>query len=366
MANQLFLNSLEVRNFRGFEHLKIESLGRVNLVVGKNNVGKTSLLEALWLYAHRGSRIVIQRMLDGRDEVSRQAARDNGKERNIENEVATFERLFYRRRSGRKGFPSIQIGPIGEGGKSMSIALRWYRKQENGQMDFVTEDFRQGELDENLSAGLEIRLGQKESFYPAGGPIFAFHKRLVDEPCFFIKANGLDNSEIGVLWDEISLTDLEEEVLAGLRIIAPSLDRLNLKGDQKQERVPFVKMRDLDEPVPLRSLGDGMNRLFELTLGLVNAKDKILLIDEIENGLHYSVQYNVWHLVFEVARRLNVQVFAATHSWDCITSFQEAAREREQDDGVLIRLTEKGDGIVADLFNEDDLDVVTREGIEVR
>src|SRR6266849_7306838 len=64
----LILNSLEIRGFRGFRQLQIERLGRVNLIVGKNNVGKSSLLEALQLYAHRGSPRLIWELLVARDE----------------------------------------------------------------------------------------------------------------------------------------------------------------------------------------------------------------------------------------------------------------------------------------------------------
>src|SRR6266566_2394017 len=64
----LILNSLEIRGFRGFRHLQIERLGRVNLIVGKNNVGKSSLLEALQLYAVRGSPALIWELLRVRDE----------------------------------------------------------------------------------------------------------------------------------------------------------------------------------------------------------------------------------------------------------------------------------------------------------
>ncbi|MEP7340735.1 MAG: hypothetical protein ABI977_23595, partial [Acidobacteriota bacterium] len=71
-------------------------------------------------------------------------------------------------------------------------------------------------------------------------------------------------------------------------------------------------------------------------------------------------------LVFEVAHRLNVQVFATTHSWDCLTAFQEAAKEDEQDEGVLIRLIERNGKITTVQFDEDELEVVAREGIEVR
>lgn len=65
---QLLLDSLEIRNFRGFQHLQIEKLGRVNLIVGKNNIGKSSLLDALDLYARRGTPSLIWQILRTRAE----------------------------------------------------------------------------------------------------------------------------------------------------------------------------------------------------------------------------------------------------------------------------------------------------------
>ncbi len=55
---KLLLDSLEIKGYRCFEHLTIEKLGRVNLIVGKNNVGKTALLEALWIYANNAGGII--------------------------------------------------------------------------------------------------------------------------------------------------------------------------------------------------------------------------------------------------------------------------------------------------------------------
>lgn len=72
MSDQ-FLNSLEIKNFRLFKHLKIERLGRVNLIVGKNGVGKTALLEAIKIYAYRAFPTVIGDMLQSRNEVNSQA-----------------------------------------------------------------------------------------------------------------------------------------------------------------------------------------------------------------------------------------------------------------------------------------------------
>ena len=109
-----------------------------------------------------------------------------------------------------------------------------------------------------------------------------------------------------------------------------------------------------------------MQRLFGIALALVNARNGILLIDEIENGIHYSVQPDMWHLIFRVAHQLNIQVFATTHSWDCIEAFQKAAQEDTQNEGLLIRLESKKSKIVVTLFDERQLGIATREQIEVR
>jgi AAA15 family ATPase/GTPase len=112
-------------------------------------------------------------------------------------------------------------------------------------------------------------------------------------------------------------------------------------------------------------MGDGMNRVFELALGLANSKDGLLLVDELENGVHYSAQEQLWRLIFETASQLNVQVFATTHSWDCIESFQRAA-SAHQADGALISLARQDGDVKATVFNERDLEIITRESIEVR
>lgn len=113
-------------------------------------------------------------------------------------------------------------------------------------------------------------------------------------------------------------------------------------------------------------MGDGMTRMLHLVLALVNARDGMLLIDEVENGIHYSVQPDLWRLVFQVARRLNVQVFATSHSLDCVQAFQRAAEEDEAEEGILIRLQHRKGEIEAVPFDEDKLGFATREQIEVR
>ena len=119
--------------------------------------------------------------------------------------------------------------------------------------------------------------------------------------------------------------------------------------------------------MPVRALGDGMNRLLGISLCLTEAKGSCLLIDEVENGIHWSVQPKLWKLIMATAERLNVQVFATTHSSDCVTGFAKAAVENEDVEGLLIRLeaTEDG-GHRAVIVDEDDLEVAARNDIELR
>ena len=92
----------------------------------------------------------------------------------------------------------------------------------------------------------------------------------------------------------------------------------------------------------------------------------MLLIDEIENGLHYSLLLEIWRYLFKFARQLNVQLFVTTHSWECIEAFQKATVEDKQDEGALIRLQNKKGDVTATVFDENDLTIITRNQIEVR
>jgi AAA15 family ATPase/GTPase len=70
-----------------------------------------------------------------------------------------------------------------------------------------------------------------------------------------------------------------------------------------------------------------MLRVLQLALKIFPAKGGFLLIDEFENGLHYSVQERIWQLAFEMAQRLDIQVFATSHSWDCVESFSKGGTQ---------------------------------------
>ena len=94
--------------------------------------------------------------------------------------------------------------------------------------------------------------------------------------------------------------------------------------------MPVCKHRNYETRISLKTLGDGIFRVFQIALLLVNARNGVLLIDEFENGLHWKVQSDIWHAIFRIAQENDIQIFATTHSRDCAKSFLSAWRENEE------------------------------------
>ena len=358
----LILPSLEIRNFRGFSHLQIEQLGRVNLIVGKNNIGKTSLLEALQLYAVKGDFSTVIKMLEVREEGVLYG-----------NILGALKYLFYGRKAVDTDTKPIEIGPIGATEKMLQLTISWDLTEfKDGKLQ--TRPLQPGESHANaiLSPRFNQHIEGNTLSFPleASLPSNMLKPDIQDINSFYIGSDGLDRRHFGDLWDKVALgeREAEDDVLNALRIVAPGIERLYFIGDARdgKNRIPAVRLIDVDEPLPLRSLGDGIQRVLGITLALVNAKDGFLLIDEIESGIHYSALFEVWQMIFRIAHRLNIQVFTTTHSWDCIEAFQEAALGDQHEEALLIRLNGRKDGIDVTLIDEKILGAAVRTETEIR
>lgn len=374
----LLLNSLEIRNFRAFRHLMIRHFGRVNLIVGKNNIGKSSVLEALWLYARKGVPLAVREILEARDE-SRLPTSVEATD--LESQALAIKYLFHGRQEIVRESATISIGPIASPEATLRIFVAWYKQQisEDNVLRLISmlpEDY---EVVENPVLGLVSQFGSQRSAVRRISRYFEHRLPPLTEsneiPNIFVPANGPTKNQVSFWRDRSVIEGRENYILNALRIIAPDVESINLVSSQEfgravnpisMDRIPVVKMKGIDTFIPLRSLGEGMNRLFGTTLALVNAENGILLIDEIESGVHYSVQPDMWRLIFQIAKILNVQVFATTHSKDCIDSFNKAAREDKEEDGLLIRLGRKQGTVVTTIFDEDELEIATEQNIEVR
>jgi ABC-type branched-subunit amino acid transport system ATPase component len=376
---ELVLDSLEIKGFRAFDQLTVERLGRVNLIVGKNNVGKTALLEAVRMYARQD---LLERITDAAHLRATEAAKEtteggpvwgNLTDAELRTQYETFRHLFHGHPSARDLPVEFKIGPMGQ---SEGVLCVGFAEKKSGKVGAVGPHFR-------IQIGGEREASEKKRYYylkqgANGAPSDS-------SPALFVPHDGLGEQEARRMWNDVFLEGKKEVVVEALRTVEPNVQdvdwvsapqmRLSFHGaealadlSETGKRLPFVEVESQKRPLPLESMGEGMSRLLSIGIALANAEDGLLLVDEIENGLHYSTQPDLWRLIFETAARLNVQVFAATHSMDCIRAFQHAADEHPNE-GMLVSLRRKREAkeeIVAVLADEADLETVVSTGIEVR
>ena len=381
----LLLPDLYIENFRGIRKLTVPSLGRVTLLAGRNGVGKSTVLEALQVYAARGRYTELIDLLASRGEIL--TAMDKEGDETAEPDWTAF---FY----GRDISKDI-IASIGSRVETEQLRVE-LTTQDNKDFDqavqsnpgfFPDDRIRQFKVDykgkgytiEWVFDGLHpayYGLGQADAFLKAGP--HANWRTVYDRDLFpqieyeFLDSGLLSYSDISRMWDRVALTDDERTVSRAIGLICGSdVDRVAVIGDdapnrRRLGRRPIVKLNSHDRPVPLRSLGDGALRLCGVALALANSRDGFLLIDEAENGIHHSVQPDYWRMVLQTAHENNVQVFATSHSWDCVRGFAQAATESEGVEGVLVRLEREDEGLRAVRYGERRLKIAAEQGVEVR
>lgn len=385
------LDSLLIKNFRSLEHLEVRKLGRVNLIVGKNNSGKSTVLEALRIYAGNANRPLLESIARAHDE--RYQVNDSA---SLHDEaLLPFQDFFTGRCFPRNPETAIEIGSIDRVEDRLTIKYCLLEEVEetikDDQKGIVNRVQRalfspdeEVEMDANLQPVFIIQQGDKKLplmklISSDIRPPWKSYEILPTQGCSVVPTDFISMDELADAWDSIALTEHEDIVRRALRIIVPEFESLvfvradgGSTGSRfRPMRTGMVKLGGMHGPVPLNSMGDGMLRVLQLSLKLFAARGGFFLIDEFENGLHYSVQERVWHLLFEMAEQFNIQIFATTHSWDCIESFTKVAVERTETDGVLFRLgrsvrASDNGKIIATVFDEAALQNVTQADMEVR
>ena len=382
--NSLHLPDLTIKGFRGIDDLSISRMGRVTLLAGMNGIGKTTVLEAVQVYAARGRYSSLHELLTGREEVLVAIDEDGGQE--VE---PSWAALFYDRDSSVDF--RIVIGPSTHVDQ-LTIKRMLLNDQ---QMTRLGRIFDVHLTHERVRA-LQIMIQRKEHYIPLSTPHnalgdipvsrsarnYMFHRGIRDFADEEDMPPGIANVPLGPgllsndnmahFWDNVALTEDENRVVRATGLIfGAEVDRVALVGDDQRVRGSggrrvLVKLKSYDQPVPLKSLGDGALRIFGTALALANSRNGFLLIDEAENGIHHSVQGDYWRMILRTAQENNVQVIATTHSWDCVRGFAQASAEAEDADGVLIRLSRQYGDLRAVEYSEEELTIAAEQGIEVR
>jgi hypothetical protein len=343
------------------------------------------VLEALRIYAGNGNQRLLDKIADSHDEKSSLTNKDIGQN----NISIPFEDFF----SGRQ-FPKdteTEI-TIGESASSKNCLFIRYASipiniENRGTVPIskhpeFSEEAYTPELSLPMPPIYKPVLSVRKGTLPFRIALGEFQSNFFYENSSressnlteaYVPTRFIGSNEIAREWDKLVYTENEKIVIDALKIIVPEFEHLVFVQNERMDslRTAKVKLCDFPRPVPLKSLGDGMLRILQIAIKLVSAQGGFLLIDEFENGLHYSVQEKVWALLFEMAEKLDIQVFATTHSWDCIESFTKVAIDNETTEGVLFRMgrsvrTHDKGKIIATVFSKDELLTMTQIDMEIR
>jgi predicted ATP-dependent endonuclease of OLD family len=390
------LRDLTIQNYRCFKDFHIDGLARVNLIVGMNNIGKTSLLEAVYLLVNQENIQCLIDLIHNRGEIAKQSISLMPGETQQRTDGYQVKHIFYDHQLN----PSQIISLQSQKDNPLSLRIRFssYKQRvsaptptptpgimtlkeslpvesmETDQIGFML--FYSYERNESYVTGIPTREDglipaqfyqswkQNQQFYQSWkqNQLNTFHI-----PNYFLPTSNLSFEELARFWNGIILTSKEDRVVEALQIIEPDVERIGFTSHQTPNSGILLKVRGQSEPIPLGTMGEGMRRILTLAMAAVTVEKGFLLVDEIETGLYYESQTDMWRLILEIAQQLDVQVFATTHSWDCIAAFQEALDQIEDSSvGKLFRLSRKGENIRAIDYPSEKLGVAVRQNIEVR
>ena len=377
------LKTITIDNFRIFKQFELHDLGRLNLLVGTNNCGKTTVLEAIQLLCSRndpdpfieaiksrGERFWDDRSrtheldirhlfhnhsIEPESQFSVTGVNDNG----VEKLTATIGASPLGQRW--KSTNSKQIDQFGDNGfdsgadefRELNFSFEWHSQKENHNWNYPL----------SYDGGLSER--DIRRFGKIGVP------KKIESKTQFITSSALTTAQMIELFDQVVLTPEENLLHEALQTIEPRIERIASVSAERYRRSEYregfvVRLSEHHQRVPIGSMGDGIWRMLGLALATVGASDGVLFVDEIDTGLHFSAMSDMWKLLWETAKRLNVQVFATTHSSDCWTSLSSiAAREDATEEGISIQRIEK-DKETSIAFSEDEIVMAAKKGVEVR
>ena len=293
------LKKIEIQNFRCFEQIKISGFERVNLIGGKNNAGKTALLEALFLnVAPDASSLQILRELRREPSKAIEAMPDRA-----------WDNLFY----AQKKDSFIEIIGKDDNNNTERVEIK---VEINSVKSSIIFEFMRNE-DESTWSSTKV---------PARG-LMNFRISLEEVPIIpsWIRISG---RELTQEYDKARLDDKDSEVLKAFQIIDPTIE--SVESFTIGEPTLYLRRKG-EKRLPLSLFGDAINRVAEIILKLVNSEYKILLIDEIENGIHYTSQREFWRVLLRLAVELDTQIFAATHSLEMLQAFADVGLEPNQE-----------------------------------
>lgn len=328
------LTTLRLQGYRGFASYRLDGLTRVNLLVGRNNCGKTSILEAVDLLVAQGDPFVLRNAATRRSEHSAYETIDREKEWSPAKFIFTIPSVAHTF-LGHRCEPGVRFEI--SAGDDLRVCY------EIVSADLVADDGRRPDPLSGMGLatafGLRIRTQHSENGETDGLPVIGVTRngellRLIEwhrgldfpkAPAVFLGIDSWTSKELRAMWDDTIRRGREQKIVHAMRLLDSELESIHFLTGSEADGGILVGRRGISDRLPIGSLGEGVRRILALSLALTTARG-YLLVDEVDTGLHWTVLDHMWRLVLATAKTLNVQVFATTHSYDCIRGLAAAVQ----------------------------------------
>lgn len=374
------LQSLTIENFKCFEHLELKDLGQFNLITGRNNVGKSSVLEAVGLSVPSVEQNIIlivnaQRIMP------------------VDHYYQSFFRL------GCNEHPTISVTGKHQGSqyalKTSILSIKQKKVErlkenlkvnshdiESARKILKSDDFSEGPIE-----GLWFKREDKNKFLTDSFVFYTGPSRQTTDGQQQIESYlGMD-PQAGKYSKFAAVTMSSKRSLQDFSQHAQNFNEIQKNGNIQDfckflsqfmkvdtftdvrfiESFYYVKTKESERMIPLAYFGEGLSNLFVILSVLYGAaKNSLFLFDEIETGFHYSAQKIVWNAIIKIARERKLQIFATTHSMECVRAFSEVANEGEGFDARLINLRKPpGSHHIAKVHQKEQLAELLNAGLEL-
>ena len=379
------LKNLRIKNFRCFENFELKNLKRVNIFVGDNNSGKSSVLEAVGFlspslkdhFKIMGTRRVILGDFN--------ILKNYSTILNFAISMAEFFSLFFKKISTN----IIEINAEFEGDKTQSdlkkLELKIFKSnkiekfiENDEKLKPISEDEKSIEAESLL---WEYKFNNQKNSQKIGfsslGTYDSAIKDFNEYQVIFLADEAPSNREIIDKWSKIKQlanlkesNEIDEKFLKIVQNFEKDLKKIELIGNFE------LAFRKNDFTVYLEDLGNGFKKFFDilLTIDLASKNNvpTLLCIDEIDNGLYYDKQDLFWEQISKLCEEKNIQLFATTHSYDCLKSIVRVFENRYKTDEkideelAVFRLVKVKNEVRARPFNFSFLKVLAESSTEIR
>jgi len=347
------IDEVKVENFRGFKDLAIRDLAKINLIVGKNATGKTTILESLFLVegGHPEVAVRLKGWRGSRFEFGISSTR-----RSFE---GFWQDLFFQLDQSNE----ISISIFSSGEKRRSVKI-YYKESET--LTLPLDSMKSGETSimpiimEWTDA--EGKVTEIPSHFTGQG--LEIKGRAIPDKVVFFNSSLTTASENAHRFSELSKLGKEGSVIDSIKTEFPFIENLSAETHVDSWEI-HAKLAHLPEKIPLSMVSAGINKFLSILLGIADQKGGIVLVDEIDNGFFHDKLPSIWRIFHEFCSSASTQLFATTHSMECLRAILPLV-EKHPKDFSLLRTDLKDGELRVEKFDGRELGSAIKQEIDVR